>query len=66
MDKCVYCRTEISDGRYVSVCDLCGEQVWGMKMFNAIKQNMSQANEKGDLFQGSVCDEVQRQFREAA
>lgn len=47
--KCVYCKSEISDGRAVDVCDVCGERVWGNKMFNTIKQNMDDAQEKGDL-----------------
>ena len=52
--KCVYCQCEIFDGRGVDVCDVCGLGVWGEKMFSAIKANMSEAREKGDLFQGSV------------
>lgn len=66
MDKCVYCRCEIGDGRAVSVCDTCGRHVWGDKMFRTIKENMGSAKEKGDLFQGSVNEDVQREFRKAA
>lgn len=53
-DKCIYCKREISDGRSLSVCDSCGIQVWGAKMFNAIKGNMDGAKERGDLEQGNV------------
>jgi len=35
-------------------------------MFNAIKSSMGNAKEKGDLFQGSVNEDVQREFRKAA
>jgi len=52
--RCVYCSCEIADDRCVDVCDTCGLQVWGTKMFSAIKQSMGEANEKGDLFQGCV------------
>jgi uncharacterized UBP type Zn finger protein len=53
VDKCVYCNCEIHDGRSLSVCDKCGIGVWG-KMFHAIKKNMDNARERGDLEQGSV------------
>lgn len=57
----MYCNTELNDGREVTVCDICGEKVWGAKMFNTIKQNMHEANEKGDLchsqpFMGDVSE----------
>ena len=54
--RCMYCNCDILDGRLVDVCDSCGRGVWGDRMFKAIKQNMNDANEKGDLFQGSVID----------
>ena len=57
--NCVYCKQVISDDRAVDVCDRCGVGVWGQKMFNAIKQNMSSAREKGNLHQGSVCADIQ-------
>ena len=65
MDRCVYCRCEIGDERAVSVCDNCGRGVWGDKMFRAIKDNMSQAEKKGDIFQGSVNEDVQKEFRKS-
>lgn len=54
MGKCIYCKSGIEDDRAVDVCDMCGRKVWGDKMFNAIKQNMGNAKEKGDLEQGSI------------
>lgn len=54
MGKCVYCKCGILDERAVDVCDKCGVGVWGEKMFQAIKDNMGNAREKGDLDQGLV------------
>jgi len=54
MKKCVYCKCEIHDERAIDVCDKCGHGVWGKKMFNAIIENMQNAKEKGDLYQGSI------------
>ena len=54
MKKCVYCRCEIKDERAVDVCDKCGVGVWGERMFKAIIENMGNAREKGDLFQGTI------------
>lgn len=50
--KCIYCKTQISDRSVVDCCDRCGVGVWGPKMFSAIKKQMEDASEKGDLFQG--------------
>jgi len=49
MVKCVYCGDEISDGRAMEICDSCGFNVWGKKMFEAIKQNTNEARENDDL-----------------
>lgn len=49
MQVCMYCKCIINDDRPITVCDKCGTKVWGDKMFNAIKQNMTDAREKGDL-----------------
>jgi uncharacterized UBP type Zn finger protein len=56
MKKCVYCGKEIDSTSVVDVCYVCGESVWGKKMFQAIIDNMGEARDKGDLFQGSVTD----------
>ena len=53
-NKCIYCDGDIIDERAVSVCDKCGEGVWGRKMFRAIVDEMSGARERGDLEQGNV------------
>ena len=49
MRKCVYCSSEILDKRAMQICDRCGEQVWGKKMFDAIKKATDDAEERGDL-----------------
>jgi uncharacterized protein with PIN domain len=58
MTKCMYCKKELAEGSVVDVCHDCGEKVWGDKMFQAILDNMNQAKEVGDLYQGSVGDDV--------
>jgi hypothetical protein len=56
MRKCVYCSSEILDKRAMQICDRCGEQVWGRKMFDAIKKSTDDAQEKGDLdFNSGEC-----------
>ena len=54
MAKCMYCNVELPENSVVDVCRSCGYQVWGEKMFSAIIENMENAKETGDLFQGSV------------
>ncbi len=54
--KCIYCSKELSQEEVIDVCQPCGFQVWGDKMYEAIKNNMKQANSDGDLYQGSVTD----------
>ncbi len=56
MKHCMYCKKTIGEESVVDVCQQCGEQVWGSKMFKAIKDNMEQARDIGDLYQGSVTD----------
>jgi len=58
MTKCMYCHTALENNVVVDVCRPCGLQVWGERMFNAILQNMNDAREKGDLYQGSVTQSV--------
>ena len=60
MKKCIYCQCVIDDERAVDVCDKCGVGVWGQRMFKAIIKSMDDAKEKGDLFQGSVCEVLER------
>lgn len=52
--KCIYCKTSLDDNSVIDVCQRCGIGVWGERMFNAIVQNMNNAKESGDLYQGSV------------
>ena len=49
MTKCVYCRTEILDGRSMEICDECGNRTWGEKMFATIKRNTDDARDRNDL-----------------
>lgn len=64
MKKCIYCKCSIEDESVVDVCDRCGVGVWGKKMFNAIKENMNKAREKGDLYQGLVNEELQKSLED--
>jgi hypothetical protein len=52
--KCVYCKNEIPDKTVLDVCDRCGVGVWGQKMFQAIKDSMEDAKDKGNLDQGLI------------
>ena len=57
VQKCMYCKCELSDGRTMEVCDKCGEKVWGAKMFNSIVQNMDNARDNGNLcHMNNTCD----------
>ena len=47
--KCIYCKTDIFDGRSMEICDDCGFKVWGKKMFETIKQNTDEARDNNDL-----------------
>ena len=52
MKKCVYCGKEVSEESVIDVCGTCGVSVWGDKMFQAILENMTDARDRGTLFQG--------------
>jgi len=47
--KCIYCSCEVGSDSVIDFCQKCGENVWGEKMFKAIKQNMENARDNGDL-----------------
>lgn len=49
MKKCIYCGAEINDNSVLDVCERCGKNVWGEKMFNTIIQNMENARQNNDL-----------------
>jgi hypothetical protein len=48
--KCIYCGCDVSEESVIDFCEKCGTGVWGEKMFNAIKQNMEEARNRGDLY----------------
>jgi len=52
--KCIYCKKELDDSSVIDVCERCGIGVWGEKMFKAIVKNMENSLAAGDLFQGSI------------
>lgn len=60
MKKCMYCKNEIDKDSVVDVCYSCGLKVWGEKMFKAIVANMEQARDVGDLYQGTVNEELRQ------
>ena len=47
--KCIYCSSPVDEKCVIDFCDKCGERVWGPKMFAAIKKNMEDAQEDGNL-----------------
>jgi len=49
MKRCVYCKGEVSPEAALDVCDSCGPKVWGLKMFETIKNSMQLAKDNGDL-----------------
>jgi hypothetical protein len=51
---CIYCKTNVDDSSVIDFCRPCGIGVWGEKMFKTIVQNMENARDAGDLYQGSV------------
>jgi len=59
MKKCLYCGVEISASAVLDVCQKCGVKVFGEKMFETIKNNMGEANERDDL-----CGTLQDPFRD--
>ena len=48
-NKCVYCNSEVPESRVMQICDLCGKNVWGERMFSAILKNTEEAKEQGNL-----------------
>jgi len=53
MRKCIYCKCDVSKDSVIDFCERCGKGVFGERMFNAIVENMQEANERGDLDQGA-------------
>jgi hypothetical protein len=58
VNKCLYCKIELTDGRVVDICDCCGEGVWSKKMFATIKANTSEAMDNNDLCHNRTSDDV--------
>ena len=56
MKKCFYCGDEIEETNVLGFCDVCGIKVWGPKMLNAIRKNMEDARENGNLELGNVSE----------
>ena len=52
--KCIYCKSDIAADAVLDVCQRCGHAVWGEKMYAAIVKSMQDANDAGNLMQGSV------------
>ena len=48
----MYCKCDVDETSVIDFCERCGKGVFGEKMFNAIIQNMREANNRGDLEQG--------------
>ena len=62
MKKCIFCKGHVEDNSVIDFCDRCGVGVWGGKMFAAIKKNMEDARNSGDLNQGSVTDTINASY----
>ena len=56
--KCGFCKAPIGEEISFEVCERCGHGIWGERMFKAIRDNMDKAKAKGDLFQGSVTEDI--------
>jgi len=52
--KCIYCKNEIPNESVIDFCRPCGLKTWGSKMLDNIIKEMQQAEDRGDLMQGSV------------
>ncbi|MEM1535255.1 MAG: hypothetical protein QXE64_01035 [Candidatus Pacearchaeota archaeon] len=64
MKKCVYCDAQINDERAIDVCDECGNKVWGEVMFRTIVNNMEKAKKRGDLWQGLISVNEEKEKKE--
>lgn len=54
--KCSFCKVDLPGEPAFEVCKNCGLKIWGEKMYEAIRNNMEGAKQKGNLFQGSISD----------
>jgi len=61
--KCIYCKSDIDESSVIDFCQRCGIGVWGEKMFKTIVDSMEKSRSDGDLFQGSVGENLSRNNR---
>ena len=62
MKKCIYCKNSLNDDSVIDICQRCGFGVWGERMFSAIVQNMNNAKDSGNLYQGSISTDSTKQI----
>lgn len=60
---CIYCKSALDENSVIDVCVKCGHSVWGEKMFSAIVENMENARDSGNLFQGSISSQSHREIQ---
>ncbi len=51
MRRCIYCKVQVPDSSLMDFCERCGRAAFGDRLFETIKDNMTMANERGDLQQ---------------
>ena len=61
--KCIYCSAEIDDDYVIDFCEKCGKNVFGVKMFETIIQNMENARAKGDLCHSNFVEETPKNLQ---
>lgn len=54
MKKCIYCNNGLSEDSVFDVCESCGFQVWGEKMYKTILENMEGAKANGTLLNSDL------------
>lgn len=52
--KCVYCSVELPNEAIIDFCEPCGTEAFGTKMYQAVIDNMSAAEIRGDLDQNEI------------
>jgi uncharacterized UBP type Zn finger protein len=57
--KCIYCGRELDNNSVIDFCEICGVQVWGKKMFDAIVSNMEEARLRGDLVHNNSEEKIE-------
>jgi uncharacterized UBP type Zn finger protein len=54
--KCMYCKDQVDHEYGIDVCNNCGDQSWGPKLFDTIKSNMGSAENPPELFASTDSD----------